>query len=91
MWSTSNVFGSSTTVRGSKLGLVHARRCALNETATITELVIVEAVRACDSGGQAMWEPSDDMSGGEIIQKYRTIRKTQNKPQQRQVEPTPVL
>ena len=51
----------------------------------MTEVVIVEAVRTSDSGGELMWEPSDDMSRGEIIessvfgshgfaQKYCTIR-----------------
>ena len=64
MWCTSNGFGSLATVGGFKVGLVHARSCALNEAAAITELVVVEAVRTSDSGGQAMREPSDDMSGG---------------------------
>ena len=56
------------TVGGLKVGFVHARGCAINETATITEVLIVEAVRTSDSGGELMWEPSDDMSGGEIIE-----------------------
>ena len=34
----------------------------------MTEVVIVEAVRTSDSGGELMWEPSDDMSRGEIIE-----------------------
>ena len=88
MWCTSNVFGSLATVLGGfKVGLVHTRRCALNEAAAITELVIVKAVRSSYSGGQAMWEPSDDMSGGKrieilvlgsqgFVQKYRTVQKT---------------
>ena len=74
------------TLGGLKVGLVHARGCVLNEAGSITDLVIVDAVRKSDSRGEAMWKPSDDMSGGgrinssvrgshELVQKYRTIRK----------------
>ena len=73
MWCTSNGFGSLATVGGFKVGLVHARSCALNEAAAITELVIVEAVRTSDSGGQAMREPSDDMSGGGGESRFRYL------------------
>ena len=52
------------TVGGLKVGLVHARGCALKEAASITDLEIVDAVIKSDSGGEAMWKPSDDMSGG---------------------------
>ena len=67
MWCARKVSGSLATVERFKVGSVHARGCAFNEATAITELLIVEAVRTSDSGGQAMWEPSDDLSGGEII------------------------
>ena len=82
-----------------KVGLAHARGCALNEAGSITDLVIVDAVRKSDSRGEAMWKPSDDMSGGGrinssvrgshgFLQKYRTIRKNaaQTEPETRRAD-----
>ena len=91
------------TVGGLKVRLAHARGCALNEAGSITDLIIVDAVRKSDSRGEAMWKPSDDMSGGgeESIVRYvgatdsykNTVLSeiTHHKPNQRQVEPTSVL
>ena len=102
MWSTSNAFGLFANVGGLKVGLVHARDCALNDTASITDLVIVDAERKSDSGGEVMWKPSADMSKGkesrvrylEATDSYRNAvlyEITQHKPNQRQVESTPIL
>ena len=46
---------------------MRTRGGAASEAAAITELVIVEAMRTSNSGGELMWQSLDDMSGEERI------------------------